>query len=58
MFSLLKGVGEQRSKVAASLSPQFPCPMPNAQFPIPNSQFPLPTTSAILKAVTELATEH
>ncbi|MEH2375635.1 MAG: hypothetical protein V7K15_21795 [Nostoc sp.] len=26
--------------------------------PIPHSPFPIPMTSAILKAVTELATEH
>ncbi|MEH2457636.1 hypothetical protein [Nostoc sp.] len=42
MFSLLKGVGEQRSKVAASLSPLLPCPMPNAHCPMPNAQCPIP----------------
>ncbi|WP_180267989.1 hypothetical protein [Nostoc linckia] len=34
--------------------PHAPCPMPHS--PMPHSPFPI--TSAILKAVTELATEH
>ncbi|MDZ8092294.1 MAG: hypothetical protein RMZ42_10160 [Nostoc sp. DedQUE05] len=67
-----RGAGEQgsRGEVAVSFPlcpfaplhlcpmPNAQCPMPNAQCPMPNAPFPIPMTSAILKAVTELATEH